>query len=95
MMKIQMHWKEIDQIRKGEAGYLFLEPTSQIVNQLNLYIKNDGTIEWKSPMNVFAKCIEDEHESEEFVVKDIYFGRNKEDKKNHYKCYLIIKFEIC
>lgn len=94
MIKIQMHWKEIDQIRKGEAGYLFLEPSSQNFNRLNLGVKTDGTIEWKSPMHVFAKCIEDEHESEEFVVKQIYFGRNDEGKKT-YKCYIIIKFEIC
>ena len=95
MIKIPLHWKEIDQIRKGNAGFIFLEATNKNIVDISNYVHSDGTIDWKKNLKVFAKCIEDEHESEEFDVTEVYFGRKQDDEQNPYKVYIIVKFELC
>jgi hypothetical protein len=92
IMKIQMHYREIEKIRNCDAvGELFLELTSENVRKLSTGV-HDGKIIWNTSERITAMCIEDKHESEIFAIKNIEFATKPDDKKNPYKVYIKIIF---
>lgn len=91
MIRIQMHFREIEKIRKGEAGELYFEPTSENVRTLSTGVQN-GRIIWNTGLRVKAICIEDKHESEIFNIINIDFATKPQDKINPYKVYIKITF---
>ena len=91
MIRIQMHFREIKKIRKGEAGELYFEPTSENVRTLSTGVQN-GKIIWNTDKRIKAICIEDKHESEIFAIKNIDFSTKPNDADNPYKVYIKITF---
>ena len=92
MIRIQMHFQEIEQIRScGVVGELYFEPTSVNVRNLSTGVQN-GKIIWNTKQQIKAICIEDKHESEVFEILDIDFATKPDDKKNPYKVYIKITF---
>mgnify|MGYP007111738441 CR=1 FL=1 len=71
MIRIQMHIREIEKIRKcGEVGELYFEPTSENVRTLSTGVQY-GKIIWNTNQQIKAICIEDKHESEIFNIINI------------------------
>lgn len=92
MIRIQMHFREIEKIRKcGEVGELYYEPTSENVRTLSTGVQN-GIIIWNTDQQIKAICIEDKHESEIFNIINIDFATKPDDEKNPYKVYIKITF---
>ena len=92
MIRIQMHFREIEKIRKrGEVGELYFEPTSGNIRTLFTGVQN-GKIIWNTNKRIKAICIEDKHESEIFNIINIDFATKPGDEKNSYKVYIKITF---
>ena len=92
MIRIQMHFREIEKIRNcGEVGELYVEPTSENVRTLSTGVQN-GKIIWNTNKRIKAICIEDKHESEIFNIINIDFATKPQDKINPYKVYIKITF---
>lgn len=91
MIRIQMHFREIEKIRKGETGELYFEPTSDNVRTLSTGAQY-GKIIWNTDQQIKAICIEDKHESEIFKIINIDFATKPDDEKNPYKLYIKITF---
>lgn len=91
MIRTQMYYREIEEIRNSNAeGELYFNATSENVRKLSTGAQN-GKIIWNTNLRIDAMCIEDKHESEIFAIKNINFSR-RPDKNNPYKVYIKITF---